>query len=75
MCYPAPIPSVISTTVLDAKEPDVTGPDDQQPVTDEPPTLDIETLDDLDPRHDPADIKGGAGNKCDTCTRTCFAHS
>jgi len=48
--------------------------DNRRPTTDMPPALDTETLDDLDPQHYSAGIKGGR-NDCETCTRTCASKS
>jgi hypothetical protein len=44
---------------VNLEEHDMTTPDNQQPVTDEPLALGTETLDDLDPQNDATDIKGG----------------
>jgi hypothetical protein len=47
----------------------------RHPATDAPLSLDTETLDDLDPQHDTAGVRGGRNDTCETCTRTCASKS
>ena len=49
--------------------------DNRHPAIGEPPALDTETLDDLDPQHYSASIRGGHNDTCETCTRTCASKS
>jgi hypothetical protein len=49
-------------------------PDNRRLTTDDPPALNTETLDDLDPQQDTDDINGGM-RTCEGCTRTCATYS